>query len=84
VTAVSHDGGPIIRMIRQSPFEVRFLLGGRRIGKISTWRAVEWSLLAPLDGGPYHAFPDGMLLAPDSFRSGLTNKALYPGVARNV
>ncbi len=43
--------------MKQAPFEVRFLLGGRRAGKTSTLRAVEWSLLTPLTGGPYHAFP---------------------------
>ena len=43
--------------MRQTPFEVRFLLGGRRVGKTSTLRAVEWSLLAPLSGGPYRTFP---------------------------
>ena len=46
-----------LRTLRQAPFEVRFLLGGRRTGKTSTLRAVEWSLLAPLTGGPYRAFP---------------------------
>jgi hypothetical protein len=46
-----------LRTMRQTPFEVRFLLGGRRVGKTSTLRAVEWSLLAPLSGGPYRAFP---------------------------
>ena len=46
-----------LQTMRQTPFEVRFLLGGRRVGKTSTLRAVEWSLLAPLTGGPYRAFP---------------------------
>ena len=46
-----------LRALRQAPFEVRFLLGGRRTGKTSTLRAVESGLLAPLTGGPYRAFP---------------------------
>src|SRR5262249_21394501 len=44
-----------LQAMRQTPFEVRFLLGGRRVGKTSTLRAVEWSLLEPLT--PYRAFP---------------------------
>ena len=28
-----------LRTMRQAPFEVRFLLGGRRVGKTSTLRA---------------------------------------------
>lgn len=37
--------GEFIARMRQSPFEVRVLLGGRRLGKTSLLRAVEWRLL---------------------------------------
>lgn len=36
-----------ISEVCQSPFQVRVLLGGRRIGKTSTLRAIEWNLLDP-------------------------------------
>lgn len=35
----------IIKIVKQTPFLVHILLGGRRIGKTSTLRAIEWSLL---------------------------------------
>jgi len=46
-----------ISRIRKLPFEVRILLGGRRLGKTSTLRAVEWSLLDNSSGLPCRAFP---------------------------
>jgi hypothetical protein len=39
--------GDLLTAVKRSPFEVRILLGGRRIGKTSFLRAVEWSLLKP-------------------------------------
>jgi hypothetical protein len=48
----------LIETVRQSPFRVRILLGGRRIGKTSTLRALEWNLLQePSSGKPRRAFP---------------------------
>lgn len=42
--------------VRRSPFQVRILLGGRRLGKTSTLNAVKWTLLnAGQDN--YRAFP---------------------------
>ncbi|MCC2692809.1 ATP-binding protein [Nodularia sp. LEGE 04288] len=35
----------LVELVKRSPFEVRILLGGRRIGKTSILRAVEWNLL---------------------------------------
>jgi hypothetical protein len=55
--------GTFLHTMRQAPFAVRLLLGGRRVGKTSTLRAVEWSLLTPLSGGPYRAFPIFVSLA---------------------
>ncbi len=47
----------LIETVRKSPFRVRILLGGRRIGKTSTLRALEWSLLDYHPGKPRRAFP---------------------------
>lgn len=41
----------------KSPFQVRILLGGRRLGKTSALRAVEWNLLNPQSKYPRRAFP---------------------------
>lgn len=41
----------------RSPFQVRILLGGRRLGKTSALRAVEWNLLNPRSNYPRRAFP---------------------------
>ena len=43
--------------MRRSPFQVRFLFGGRRTGKSSALRAVERRMLTALTDGPYSAFP---------------------------
>lgn len=37
----------LINNMLKSPFQVRILLGGRRLGKTSALRAVEWNLLNP-------------------------------------
>ena len=37
----------LINNMLRSPFQVRILLGGRRLGKTSALRAVEWNLLNP-------------------------------------
>lgn len=47
----------LLGVMRRSPFQVRFLFGGRRTGKSSALRAVERRLLRTLTGGPYSAFP---------------------------
>ena len=49
--------GDLIQSVQKSPFRVRILLGGRRIGKTSTLRAIEWSLLDTNSGQPRRAFP---------------------------
>lgn len=49
--------GTLINSVQQSPFLVRVLLGGRRIGKTSTLRAIEWNLLDLNSGKPCRAFP---------------------------
>lgn len=41
----------------KSPFQVRILLGGRRLGKTSALRAVEWNLLNPTSNYSRRAFP---------------------------
>ncbi|AFZ27712.1 hypothetical protein Cylst_5716 [Cylindrospermum stagnale PCC 7417] len=35
----------LLEKVKRSPFQVRILLGGRRIGKTSLLRAIEWNLL---------------------------------------
>ena len=49
----------LLEILRKSPFQVRVLLGGRRLGKTSTLRAIEWSMLDPnpYSNRPYRAFP---------------------------
>ena len=47
----------LINTMLKSPFQVRILLGGRRLGKTSALRAVEWNLLNPLTNYPRRAFP---------------------------
>lgn len=47
----------LIEIVRKSPFRVRVLLGGRRIGKTSTLRALEWNLLDPSSDKCRRAFP---------------------------
>ena len=37
----------LINNMLRSPFQVRILLGGRRLGKTSALRAIEWNLLNP-------------------------------------
>lgn len=49
--------GALINAVQQSPFLVRVLLGGRRIGKTSALRAIEWNLLDSNSGKPCRAFP---------------------------
>ena len=44
-----------LREVCESPFQVRILLGGRRIGKTSALRAIEWNLLDPYS--KHRAFP---------------------------
>lgn len=47
----------LIHSMLQSPFQVRILLGGRRLGKTSALRAVEWNLLNPNNNYLRRAFP---------------------------
>lgn len=63
-----------LETISKSPFKVYILLGGRRIGKTSALRAVEWSFLNPNFNGTHRAFPVLVNLQveqpkdPDNFR----------------
>jgi hypothetical protein len=52
----------LLEAICWSPFQVRVLLGGRRLGKTSTLRAIEWNLLEANPGRPRTAFPVFMSL----------------------
>ena len=47
----------LINTMLKSPFQVRILLGGRRLGKTSALRAVEWNLLNPNTKYLRRAFP---------------------------
>ncbi|MEH2320741.1 ATP-binding protein [Nostoc sp.] len=59
ITDPSHFFGrsELINTMLKSPFQVRILLGGRRLGKTSALRAVEWNLLNPNTNYPRRAFP---------------------------
>ncbi|OUL20173.1 hypothetical protein BV378_30740 [Nostoc sp. RF31YmG] len=59
ITDPSHFFGrsDLINTILKSPFQVRILLGGRRLGKTSALRAVEWNLLNPRSNYSRRAFP---------------------------
>lgn len=59
ITDPSHFFGrsELLDTMVKSPFQVRILLGGRRLGKTSALRAVEWNLLNPNTGYPRRAFP---------------------------
>ncbi|MBW4561006.1 MAG: ATP-binding protein [Mojavia pulchra JT2-VF2] len=59
ITDPSHFFGrsELINTMLKSPFQVRILLGGRRLGKTSALRAVEWNLLNPKTNYSRHAFP---------------------------
>lgn len=47
----------LLSAIQQFPFQVRILLGGRRIGKTSTLNALRWTLLSTEESYPNRAFP---------------------------
>lgn len=47
----------LLAQIRREPRLLRVLLGGRRIGKSSLLRAIEWRLLRPDLEQPRRAFP---------------------------
>lgn len=49
--------GGLLEEVRRFPFQFRVLLGGRRLGKTSALRAVEWSLLDSESDLPRRAFP---------------------------
>ncbi|MBD2094459.1 ATP-binding protein [Trichocoleus sp. FACHB-591] len=49
--------GDLIQDVCQSPFQVRILLGGRRIGKTSVLNAIRWNLLSAKENQPTRAFP---------------------------
>lgn len=59
ITDPSHFFGrsELINTMLKSPFQVRILLSGRRLGKTSALRAVEWNLLNPKRNFPRRAFP---------------------------
>ncbi len=49
ITDPSHFFGrrQLLDTMLKSPFQVRILLAGRRMGKTSALRAIEWNLLNP-------------------------------------
>ena len=47
----------LLKYFRQKPGWVHVLLGGQRIGKTSTLRAIEWSMLELPPDGPNSPFP---------------------------
>ena len=47
----------LLESVKESPFQIRFLLGGRRLGKTSALRALEWRLLDIKSIQPCRAFP---------------------------
>lgn len=47
----------LLLAVMRSPFQVRILLGGRRLGKTSTLNAIRWNLLDSSHGESYCAFP---------------------------
>ncbi|KYC43550.1 hypothetical protein WA1_10850 [Scytonema hofmannii PCC 7110] len=59
ITDPSHFFGrnDLLDTMLKSPFQVRILLGGRRLGKTSALRAVEWNLLNPNTSTSRRAFP---------------------------
>ncbi|MBO3458942.1 ATP-binding protein [Aetokthonos hydrillicola Thurmond2011] len=59
ITDPSHFFGrtALLDTILQSPFQVRILLAGRRLGKTSALRAIEWNLLNPNTNFSRRAFP---------------------------
>jgi hypothetical protein len=59
ITDPSHFFGrtDLLDTMLQSPFQVRILLAGRRLGKTSALRAIEWNLLNPNTTYPRRAFP---------------------------
>ncbi|MBP5973489.1 ATP-binding protein [Brasilonema sp. CT11] len=59
ITDPSHFFGrsELLNTMLRSPFQVRILLAGRRLGKTSALRAIEWNLLNPNTGNSRRAFP---------------------------
>lgn len=47
----------LVAKLNHSPFEVHILLGGNRLGKTSTLRAIEWTLLSSESPTASRAFP---------------------------
>ena len=47
----------LISEVKRSPFEVRMLLGGRRLGKTSVLNAIRWTLLGTGEQEPNRALP---------------------------
>lgn len=76
LTDPSHFFGrsELLRRIEHSPCKVRVILGGRRLGKTSALRAVEWNLLDHTSKNSHKAFPVFISLQaeqpkdPDNFR----------------
>ena len=67
----------LLAAVQRSPFQVRILLGGRRIGKTSLLRAVEWNLLNLNPSESAHPVEPGNQPAADKVRSGWMQK-LFP------
>jgi len=73
----------LLERVQRSPFQVHILLGGRRIGKTSILRAVEWSLL---NGGQAahpvkHYKQQGTARSLEETRSGWV-KQLFPSFSK--
>ena len=47
----------LLAAVQRSPFQVRILLGGRRLGKTSALNAIRDRLLNASESQPYRAFP---------------------------
>jgi len=65
----------ILSAVTRSPFQVRILLGGRRMGKTSTLNAVTWTLLNTSNAFPvFFNFQQDQPKSLDNFRYLLINK----------
>jgi hypothetical protein len=70
----------LLKYFREKPGWVHVLLGGQRIGKTSTLRAIEWSMLELPPDGPHSPFPVLVNLQAEQPRS--ANHFRYLLIAR--
>ncbi|MBW4473546.1 MAG: hypothetical protein KME45_24695 [Stenomitos rutilans HA7619-LM2] len=71
----------LLAAVQRSPFQVRILLGGRRVGKTSLLRAVEWNLLKLDTNKAAHSAEPANQLAAAKARTGWVQK-LFPTFAK--